>query len=208
MNENVPRVVFSKDGVRGTLVEGMPVSPSTSHVLVDFETGQRAVVPIDAFTLQADGRYYYLDIRLDQLERQGKATIQLASQPLVIPVMEEVLDIQRKQIELGRVRVHKHVHERTEVVDEPLLRNEVTVTRVPVNRMIEQPAVARQEGDTLIIPVMEEVLVVEKRLVLVEEVHITRRNTEVHQPEEVLLRREEVVVERITPASLDSAANT
>jgi uncharacterized protein (TIGR02271 family) len=167
-------------------------------VLIRFETGQQVLAPIDRLTAQADGGYYYLPLRLDELAQQSGG-MQPADQPYVLPVVEEVLDISRQREEIGRVRVEKHVHERTEVVDQPLLRDSVTVTRVPINRVIDQPIDVRQEGETLIVPVLEELLVVEKRLLLVEEVHITRHTSETHQPQEVTLRREEVTVERLTP---------
>jgi len=191
--------VIGKDGTRGTLVHGMPTDPATKDVLIQFETGQQVLVPVDTLTMQANGRYYYLPLRLDELEQQGSGRVQSVDQPYVLPVIEEVLDVTRRREEIGRVRVQKHVHERTEVVDEPLLHDQVTVTRVPINRVIEQPLDVRQEGETLIVPVLKEVLVVEKRLLLVEEVHITRRTLETHQSEEVTLRREEVSVERLSP---------
>jgi len=196
MTDLVPNTVISKDGMHGTLVEGMPAD--TSHVFVAFENGKHVLVPVDALTLQANGRYYYLGLRLDELEQHGESA-QLVDQPLVVPVIEEVLDIERRRVEVGRVRVQKHVYERTEMVDEPLLHDEVTVTRVPVNRFIEQPIGVHQEGDTLIVPVLEEVLVVEKRLLLKEELHITRRIMERREPQEVTLRREEVTVKRVIP---------
>lgn len=200
MSDQGTNSVISKDGVRGTLVEGMPTNKTTSHVTVAFETGQYVLIPADSLTLQADGRYYFLDMRIDELEQQTNNTVQTTGQRYVVPVIEEVLDVERRQVETGRVRIRKHVHERTELIDQPLLRDEVTVTRVPINRVLDQPVGVRQEGDTMIIPVLKEVLVVEKRLMLVEEVHITRQTTEIQQPQEVTLRREEVVVERIAPA--------
>jgi stress response protein YsnF len=45
--------------------------------------------------------------------------------------------------------------------------------------------------------VLEEVLVVETRLLVTEEVRITRRRTETHMPERVTLRREDVTIERV-----------
>jgi stress response protein YsnF len=57
----------------------------------------------------------------------------------------------------------------------PLFREDCEVERVQVKRMLDQPAEIRQDGDTLIIPLMEEVLVIEKRLMLREELHIRRR---------------------------------
>ena len=92
--------------------------------------------------------------------------------------------------------------ERTEVVDLPLTREEVSVERVAVNRVVDGPVETRREGDTWIVPVLEEVLVVEKRLMLREEVRITTRRTEVAEPQTVTLRREEAVVERARPGGI------
>ena len=117
--------------------------------------------------------------------------------PLVLPVIEEALDVHTSSVETGRVRLRKVVHEREEVVDPPLWRDEVVIEHVPINRVVEGPLSVRSEGDTLIIPLLEEVLVVEKRLLLKEEVHITKRQVETHRPQRVTLRREDAVVERI-----------
>jgi uncharacterized protein (TIGR02271 family) len=117
----------------------------------------------------------------------------------VLPILEETLDVQTRQVETGRVRLSKVVRERAETVDEPLLREEVTVERKVVNRRVEHPPTVRQAWDTLIIPVVEEILVVEKRLMLKEELHITTRRVEEHKPQTVTLRREEVRMERLPP---------
>ena len=58
----------------------------------------------------------------------------------------------------------------------------------------------RQEGDTTILTLIEEVVVVEKRLRAVEEVRVTKRQSVRHEPQTVTLRREEAVVERLTAA--------
>jgi uncharacterized protein (TIGR02271 family) len=76
------------------------------------------------------------------------------------------------------------------------VREQVDVERVPVGRMLDEPAQARQEGDTWIIPLMEEVLEVKKRFLLKEEVRITRRSETVNSPQSVTLRSEDVVIER------------
>ncbi|HEX2185094.1 MAG TPA: DUF2382 domain-containing protein, partial [Chloroflexota bacterium] len=77
---------------------------------------------------------------------------------------------------------------------------EVTIERVPVNRVVEGPIPVRYEGDTMIVSVLEEVLVVETRLLLTAELRITRRRTETHQPVPVTGRREDVTVERVDRA--------
>ena len=118
----------------------------------------------------------------------------------VIPVIEETLDVQKRRVETGGVRITKVVHEREEIVDEPLFREEVSVERVALNRVVDGPVPIRYEGEVTIIPLVEEVLVVEKRLMLKEELRITRRRVAEHKPQQITLRREEVILERITPA--------
>jgi len=112
----------------------------------------------------------------------------------VIPIVEEKVNVQKRVREVGTVEIRKSVHERTEVVDEPLNSEDVEIARVAVNRIVEEPIPIRNEGDTMIISLLEEVLVIEKRLLLREEVHIKRVHTVVHEPQEVLLREERVEV--------------
>lgn len=114
----------------------------------------------------------------------------------VIPVSEEEVDVDTRRRTTGKVRVYKTVEEDEEVVDEPLVDTEVDVRRVAVEEFVDEPAETRQEGDTTIIPVHEEVVVTEKRLRLKEEIHVTRREITRHRPETVGLRREEAHIER------------
>lgn len=113
-----------------------------------------------------------------------------------IPLVEERLSIGKRSVEAGRVRVRVTVDERQETVTESLARDDVQVERVPRNeRLTEMPHV-RLEGSTTIIPVVEEVLVVEKALVLVEEIHV-RRRTETETVEiPTTLRSERATIER------------
>jgi len=121
-----------------------------------------------------------------------------AAPQTVIPVVREELDVGKRRVETGRgVRVHKTVQERQAVVDEPLAKDEVRVERVKVERTVEAPVDVRYEGDTMIIPVLEEVLVVQKRLVLKEEIRVTRRRSETRAPQRVTLRSEDAEIERI-----------
>ena len=54
----------------------------------------------------------------------------------------------------------------------------------------------RREGDVVIVPVMEEVLVVEKRLMLKEELHIRIDVTRREETRTVRLRREHAEIDR------------
>jgi uncharacterized protein (TIGR02271 family) len=117
----------------------------------------------------------------------------------IIPLIEEEVLVEKRVVESGGVKVSKQVHEHEEVIDEPLRQEQVMVERHPIHQRVEvAPSIRRQET-TLIIPIVEEILVVEKKLFLKEEIHITIKQTEVRQPQTVKLRREEAIVERLEP---------
>ncbi len=125
-----------------------------------------------------------------------------AGETVVIPVVEETARIEKRAIETGRVRVSTHTDTVEQVLRETLRGDMVGVTRVPINRTIGEGEVApqvRDEGGVTIIPVLEEVLVVEKRLVLKEEVHIRRTTSCENVEVPVTLRRQRAVVERVSP---------
>jgi uncharacterized protein (TIGR02271 family) len=191
--------VTGPQGLCGTIdAATWPLDGSRTHVLVQIEGRAPVLVPFEALVRQEDGSYR-LTLNLAELERRHRAGSEPGEPPLVLPVIRETLDVETRPVETGRVRIRKIVREREELVDPPLLRDEVVVERVPVNRVVEGPIPVRSEGDMLIIPLFEEVLVIEKRLLLKEEVHLTKRRVETHQPQRVTLRREEAIVEHINP---------
>ena len=112
--------------------------------------------------------------------------------------MVEDLNMQTRQVETGAVRLTKTVHKCEELLDEPLWKEEVEVKRVAVNRVMEVLLSIRHTGDTITVSVFEEVLVVEKRLMLKEELHIAKRRVEIHKPQHVTLRSGEATVEHIS----------
>ena len=118
----------------------------------------------------------------------------------VIPLVEERAVVLKRKKLTGGVRVRTVVHEDEEVVDEPLTTEEIEVERVPLDRWVKAPIPVRQEGETTIITLLEEVVVVEKRLRATEEVRITKRRTTRQTSQHVTLRREEAVVERLEVA--------
>lgn len=164
------------------------------HMVVHLEN-ERVLVPSSLLRKRPDGGYFLPITRSDLLH--GSSTPSRGNDELVVPVVVEQVDVQKRRWDTGGVRVHMAVHEREEVVDEPLRREEVNIERIPINQVVDQPPVPRQEGNTMIVPVLEEVLVVEKRLMLKEEVRITRRQFEAHEPQKVILQSEEPQIERI-----------
>jgi uncharacterized protein (TIGR02271 family) len=120
-----------------------------------------------------------------------------AEPPAVLRLLKEELSVERERVETGRVRVRVTTHDHEETVSVPLTHEYVEVERVPINRDIDEIPPRRQEGDTTIVPVVEEVVIVRRKLVLKEEIHLRLvRSTEQHQ-ESVTLRRQEAVIERI-----------
>jgi uncharacterized protein (TIGR02271 family) len=197
MNPPATVRVTDPQGVHGTIdTSAWPLDGSRAEVLVSLESGPQVLVPLEVLVRQEDGSYR-LTVDLAAFERRRGAGADACEPPLVLPVLEETLDVQTRRVETGRVRIHKTVQTREVLVDEPLVREEVIIERVPVNRVVEGPIPVRSEGDTMILSLLEEVLVVETRLLLKEEVHITTRRTERHAPEQVTLRREDVTIERV-----------
>ena len=121
---------------------------------------------------------------------------------VILPLIEETARIDKRMVETGRVRVSTRTETIEQVLRESLRSDSVGVTRVPVNRTLaedEAAPQARTEDGVTIIPVLEEILVVEKRLVLREEVHIRKTTADEDVEVPVMLRSQHAVVERVTP---------
>jgi stress response protein YsnF len=120
----------------------------------------------------------------------------------VVPLAEERLRIAKRRL-TGRVAVRVRPVSHRETVSVPVRVDRVEVKHVPVDRMVDEPPPVRQEGDVTIVPVLEEVLVVERRLRVREEIHIRRVRTVRRETRTVVLRRETAEVRR-TPAERTS----
>ena len=114
----------------------------------------------------------------------------------VIPLYRETLSLGKRQVERGRVRVDVRVEERERTFKQVLERHDVEVEHVPVNRVVESVPETRQEGDVLIIPIVEEEVVLVRRLVLREELHVRRQATRRTEQFTAMLRSERAEVTR------------
>lgn len=117
----------------------------------------------------------------------------------VIPLVEETAVVGKREVVTGRVRVRTVTDIVEELAQADVQRETVEVTRIPVDRMVETAPEIRTEGDVTIVPVLEEVLVVEKRLVLKEEVHIRRHVEQEAVEVPVSLRKQRAIVECTDP---------
>jgi uncharacterized protein (TIGR02271 family) len=118
-----------------------------------------------------------------------------------LPLHEEVLSVGKRTVEGDRVRIATRVVEREQTVEQDLDSDEVEVVRVPVGRPVDAVPDTRREGDVLIVPVVEEELVVTRRLVLKEELHIRKRTTTRTERVTATLRAQQAVVTRVPPAA-------
>jgi uncharacterized protein (TIGR02271 family) len=190
MNEARRKRIVDQDGLEGDVE--IDLYTRQDSVVARFGEGKAISLPLQMLVTRKDGSYY-LPLSVASLSEENAED----SAVHVIPVVEENLEVQKIAVPRSTVRISKVVHEEQVTVDEPLMEEAVEVEHVAVNQYIDQPVEVRYEGDRIIVPLVEEVLVVQKRLLLREELHITKRRIEKHEPEQFTLRREEVEIERI-----------
>jgi stress response protein YsnF len=121
---------------------------------------------------------------------------------VVIPVIREEPYVDAVPVATGRVRVTKRLDSHDEIIEQALRKTHVEVKRVKTERVVDGPQPATRVGNTLIVPVVSEVLKIEKQWVVTEEIHITETETQDVVQNRVTLTGEQVEIERI-----DSAGN-
>jgi stress response protein YsnF len=117
----------------------------------------------------------------------------------IVPLVEEELVVETRSHPTGSVRVETRTLAREVEVDEVLGHETLETRRVPIGRYVDTAAAIRVEGDTTIIPVHEEVLVIERRLLLKEEVHVTRHEEKRRDRRRVSIRHQVADVARHEP---------
>jgi uncharacterized protein (TIGR02271 family) len=150
-----------------------------------FEDGQLITVPSSSLIAQEDGSYR-VDFSLTRFSQDGV---------MVIPLVAEDVRLDKQEVR-RQVRVTKTVKPQDVNLNAELHQEDVDIEHVEINRYVDEPLSVRYEGDTTIIPLVEEVLVVEKRLLLREEIRVTRRKYTREYSQVYTLRREDVHVER------------
>lgn len=188
LSEKTGKIVTA-DEQRGTFEVLTPRRGNVASVRLTFEKGPSLVVPANLLVPQR-GKTYRIPLRRDELAEAKNVEA-------VIPLIAERLRVRKKEVVTGGVRIKKQVKHEAQVIDEPLWRENIEIKRVPVNRYVENAVPIRQDGDTTIIPVYEEAIVVEKRLLLREEVVIRKQRVETHSPQKVTRRYEDIVVEDV-----------
>jgi hypothetical protein len=142
MHQPSSELVWGKDGLRGTLLQPFDIS----QVEIRLDNGQQLLVPTEMLVRQQDGSYY-LSLSPLEVEQFGRRDAD-SSKTLVVPVIVEELEVQKRIVETGKVRITKVVHEREIIVDEPFFRDEVEVECVLIDRVVDAPVPVQYEDNT------------------------------------------------------------
>lgn len=122
---------------------------------------------------------------------------------ITIPLSAEEISIGKVTSATERVRVTTHVTTQELEVAAARTTETLEIERVPIDREVTGPLEIRVEGDTTIVPVVEETIVLQKRYVLREEVRITKRRSEQVERLHVPVRRETAEITRSAAAGDD-----
>jgi uncharacterized protein (TIGR02271 family) len=127
---------------------------------------------------------------------------------VAIPVVEEELQVGKREVSRGGVRVYSHVTERPVEENVRLREEHVHVQRTPVNRAAsEADFQAFKEGTVELTETAEEA-VVSKQARVVEEVVVGKDVTERTETVRDSVRRTDVEVEEVAPDQLRKSTNS
>ncbi|MGN6531132.1 MAG: YsnF/AvaK domain-containing protein [Ginsengibacter sp.] len=118
----------------------------------------------------------------------------------VIPVIEEVLNVDKKVVETGKLHIRKEVAKEEQQIEIAIINESYEVKKVPVKNLIfDKPPSIRDEGNVTIIPVIKEVAEIKIRYEVSEEIHVIKNKTVTPHSEKVTLKKEKVIIERDAP---------
>ena len=111
------------------------------------------------------------------------------------------MHVEKTKVAHGRITVRTVTDTFSEIVAADLKRGRIDIKKIRVNRKIDRNPGIRTEGDLTIVPVVKEILYTEKRLMLVEEIHVRRSLHVEHVERPIELRRQRVVIEKMNKPS-------
>jgi len=149
--------VYDETGHIGCLLSPARFLDSRSEKTIRLDNGQEITVPSAALKVQPDGSFRLLS---EANTRRSETTTPAPA--AISPESPEVL-------------------EPDELRNAGFFQDEYDIEHVPVGRILDAPVTQRQEGETLVLPVVEEVLVYRRKLYLREEIRITRRKKPVDE---------------------------
>jgi uncharacterized protein (TIGR02271 family) len=129
----------------------------------------------------------------------------------IVSLHEEMATVEKRTIETGKINVLITPVSETRTIDLPLEDTRMEVEHVEIGRFVTERPRVRTDGDTVVIPVLEERPVVTLQLFLREELRVRAVTTRHMAQQTVNLRRDEVTVnrndiEKGTPSMSDDQA--
>ena len=121
-------------------------------------------------------------------------------QERLLPIVEERARVEKRVVERKVVRIRTATKESEQILSDAVRHEEVDIRRVPVDREVDAVPEVRQEGEVIVIPIVEERAVLVKRLFLVEELHVHRKVVRETVELPVRLYSTEVIVESESPS--------
>ena len=136
----------------------------------------------------------------EENKQRGEDEHRSQEETKVIPVIEEVLKVDKKLVETGRIHVRKEIDEEEKQIEIPLMNESYEVEKVKVkNQIFDEVPSIRHEGDVIVIPVIKEVAEIKIRYEVTEEIHLKKNKTITPHTEQVTLKKEKVIIQRETP---------
>lgn len=179
--------------MRGTIREYVIDGSRTTGVIVELADGARATLPIDLLRHGNEDAYV--------IPARWQYFVSNAGHQVSIPVVAEQPTVEIRQRALEQLRVRRRVVSEQQVVETPVWRQRIEVQHVPIDVYVDQWPQPRQEGDTLVVPVVEEEVTVIKRLRVREELRVRLVNEQHVDRQTVTLRRHEIDLEREAPSA-------
>jgi uncharacterized protein (TIGR02271 family) len=165
------------------------------------DRGRTLVVPLELIRgVAADGSVQLSATQADLGRLTGAGSdvdVRAADGVETLELREEQLVPHKELEESGRVRVRKETEEVPRRLEVDAYYEEVEVEHVPIGRVVKEQESAREEDGVYIVPIYEEQLVVVKRLVLKEEIHVRRQGATEKRLFEETVRRERLVIEDV-----------
>jgi uncharacterized protein (TIGR02271 family) len=116
---------------------------------------------------------------------------------VVVPLHAEELSVAKRRVVTGQVKVGTVTRESEHLIEELLEHEHVEIERIAIGKQVDKAPPVREEGDTLIIPILEEIVIVERRLLLKEEVRVRRIRKKQPYQERMVIRKQEAVITRL-----------
>ncbi|HSK04031.1 MAG TPA: DUF2382 domain-containing protein [Kofleriaceae bacterium] len=180
--------VVDRDGARARIREFVVGDAEAIAVVVELSDRACVTLPATALRPHAGGGYAILGRWTDfARERAGGVEVPVIAEQVTV-------DVRRRPRETVRIRRSVAVEDR--LVETPLTDERIELERAAVDVVADTPPQPRQDGDTLVVPIVEEEAVVVRRYRVREELRIRVVRTPRIDRRSVRLRRHEVAIER------------